>query len=256
MLHKVKTLDGYKLNCIDGEIGEVKEFYFDDHHWTIRYLIADTGNWLTGRKVLISPYAMVSVNAPEQYITLNLTKKQIEDSPSLHSDEPVSRHFEKKYYGYYQWPIYWAGASMWGTSGHYPLIANDSKDENSEELTEVHEDKEKEWDQHLCSTRDVTGYNIQATDGKIGHVTDFIIDDETLAIRYLVINTSNWWSGKKILISPKWISSVSWEDSKVFVGLELEEVKNSPEYTDMSLLNRDYEDKLHNHYNRQGYWND
>jgi len=105
MLSKAKTLTGYKLHSLDGEIGKVKEFYFDDHHWTIRYLVADTGNWLTGRQVLISPYALVAVSQEEQHIVINLTKKQIEDSPSLNSDRPVSRRFEEAYYGYYGWPM-------------------------------------------------------------------------------------------------------------------------------------------------------
>ncbi len=115
MLNEAKTLTGYTLHGIDGEIGKVKEFYFDDRHWTIRYLVADTGNWLTGRQVLISPHALGSVNREEQQITVNLTKDQIEDSPSLNSDKPVSRQFEDDYHAYYGWPIYW-GDAMWGLS--------------------------------------------------------------------------------------------------------------------------------------------
>ena len=122
MLNKAKTLKGYKLDSLDGEIGKVKEFYFDDRHWTIRYLVADTGNWLTGRQVLISPYALVAVIKEEQHIAVDLTKKQIEDSPSLNSDKPVSRQFEEAYYGYYGWPMYWAGPYMWGD---YPYIVRD-----------------------------------------------------------------------------------------------------------------------------------
>ena len=114
MLVKAKTFNGYKLDSLDGEIGKVKEFFFDDHHWTIRYLVADTGNWLTGRQVLISPYSLVAVNKEEQSIKVDLTQKQIEDSPSLSSDKPVSRQFEEEYYGYYEVPIYWGGPYMWG----------------------------------------------------------------------------------------------------------------------------------------------
>lgn len=106
MLNNVKTLNGYKLHSLDGEIGKVKEFYYDDKHWAIRYLVADTGNWLKDRQVLISPYALVSVNKEEQSIAVNLTKKQIEESPSLNSDKPVSRQFEEEYYGHYGWPMY------------------------------------------------------------------------------------------------------------------------------------------------------
>ena len=249
MLSKAKTLKGYKLDSLDGEIGKVKEFYFDDRHWTIRYLVADTGDWLTGRQVLVSPYALGAVNNESRCITVDLTKKQIEGSPSLDSAKPVSRQFEDAYYGYYGWPLYWNGPYMWG-SYSYPFIMRDR--EKWGESTQ----NEKTWDPHLRSTHDVSGHHIQAADGEIGHVDDFIIDDETWAIRYLIIDTRNWWPGKKVLVSPKWIERVSWSESKVFVNLPRETIKKSPEYTEESLLTRDYETGLHRHYNRKGYWVD
>jgi sporulation protein YlmC with PRC-barrel domain len=247
MLIKAKTLKGYKLNGLDGEVGKVKEFYFDDQHWAIRYLVADTGNWLTGSQVLISPYALVAVNKEAEHINIDLTKKQIEDSPSLDSDKPVSRQFELDYYGYYGYPMYWGGSYMWGA---YPYIVHDrDKWRGSTQ-------NGKAWDPHLRSTYNVSDYQIQTKDGDIGHVEDFIIDDETWAIRYLIIDTKNWWPGKKVLVSPKWIERVSWSESKVFVNLTRENIKQSPEYTEESMLTRDYETKLHRHYNRQGYWFD
>ena len=246
MLNKAKTIKGYKLHSLDGDIGKVKEFYFDDHHWTIRYLVADTGNWLIDRLVLISPYALLAVSKEAHHITIDLTKQQIEDSPSVDSDKPVSRQFEEAYYGYYEWPMYWDGPYMWGS---YPYIVRDR-----EKWSEFTQREKASWDPHLRSTQDVSGHHIQASDGEIGHVEDFIIDDETWAIRYLVIDTQNWWPGKKVLISPLWIERVSWDELKVFVNLPREIIKQSPEYTDESLLTRDYETGLHRHYNRQGYW--
>ena len=247
MLNKSKTLEGHKLGSLDGAIGKVKEFYFDDRHWTIRYLVADTGSWLAGRQVLISPYALVAVIGEEQHIAINLTKKQIENSPSLNSDKPVSRQFENEYNGYYGWPTYWGGSGMWGA---YPYIVRDRGQWKKPDQDE------KGWDAHLRSTREVRGYNVQAKDGDIGHVEDFIIEDETWAIRYLIINTHNWWPGKKVLISPQWIERVSWGEKKVFVNLSRETIKHSPEYSDESLLTRDYETGLHRHYKRQTYWVD
>ena len=245
MLRKAKTLKGYTLDSLDGEIGKAKEFYFDDQHWTVRYLVAETGNWLMGRKVLLSPYALVAVIKEEKKITVNLTKKQIEDSPSLDSDKPVSRQFEEAYYGYYGWPMYWDGDFMWGS---YPNIVRDR-----EELMKAAQNK-KAWDPHLRSTHAVGGYHIQATDGEIGHVEDFVIDDETWAIRYLIIDTQNWWPGKKVLVSPQWIDNVSWNEAKVFVSLTRDMIRQAPEYTDWSLLTRSFEVDLHKHYDRQGYW--
>jgi len=245
MLSNAKTLKNYKLDSLNGEIGEVKEFYFDDQHWTIRYLVAETGNWLTERQVLISPYALVEVNKEKEVITINLTKAQIEDSPSLESDKPVSQQFEEDYYGYYGWPMYTVGPDIWGFS---PDIVRDP------EIWNLSSHAERSWDPHLRSTDEVRGYHIQASDSDIGHVVDFLIDDKTWAIRYLVIDTQNWWPGKKVLISPQWIERVSWSDSKVFINLPSEAIKQAPEYTEKLMLARDYEITLHVHYKRTGYW--
>ena len=245
MLCKAKILKGYTLDSRDGEIGKVAEFYFDDRHWTVRYLVADTGNWLPGRQVLISPHALVAVLKEEQQIVVDLTKEQIERSPSLDSDKPVSRQYEEAYYGYYGWPMYWDDSYMWGS---YPYIVRDR-----EALLEAAQNK-KAWDPHLCSTRAVSGYHVQADDGEIGHIEDFIIDDDTWAIRYLVIDTQNGWLSKKVLVSPQWIERVSWPEAKVSVSLSRETIQESPEYTDWSMLTREFEIDLHRYYNRQGYW--
>ncbi len=242
MLNTAETLKGYKIHGLDGEIGSVKEFYFDDRFWTIRYLIADTGNWLMNNQVLISPHAMGVINKEEKYIMINLTKKQIENCPPLEKDKPVSRQFEESYYGYYGYPVYWGGIYMWGA---YPNLIH-------EHLMRVQ--SEKTWDANLRSTQEVKGYNIQAIDGVIGHVDDFIIDDENLTIRYFQIDTNNWWSGKKVLVCPQWIDSIDYNESKVIFKLHRKTIKQSPEYSKELLLSREYENALYQHYNRKGYW--
>ena len=136
---------------------------------------------------------------------------------------------------------------MWGGYPYYPYIVSDR-----EKLAKYV--GEKPWDPHLRSTHAVTGYHIHAKDGDIGHVEDFVIDDETWAIRYLVIDTKNWWPGKSVLVSPSWIQRVSWDESKVFVNLTRESIKRSPEYSEETLLTRDYETGLHSHYQYPGYW--
>ena len=193
MLNTAKLLKGYTLQSRDGEIGSVKEFYFDDRHWTVRYLVVETGGWLTGRRVLISPYALAGMSKFDQSITVDLTRKQIEDSPSIESHKPVSRQFEEEYLGYYGWPMYWSGPYSWGA---YPYVSRNSTEwKNSGRAGRA-------WDYHLRSTKDVTGHHIQASDGEVGHVQDFIIDDKNWAIRYLIVDTQNWWPGRKVLISP------------------------------------------------------
>jgi len=236
MLIKAKTLKSYKLHCLDGEIGKIDGFYFDNRHLTIRYLVVDTGNWLTGRQVLISPYALTDVNKEEQYIMINLTKKQIEDSPPLDSNTAISRQYENEYHGYYGWPMYWIGQYTWG---YYPNIVR-----NPNDWSEYIPDK-KVQKSHLRSTNEVSTYEILAEDGKIGHIEDFIIDDEMWTIRYLVIDTRNWWPGQKVMVSSKWIKRISWNKSEVLLNLLREAIKKSPEYTDETLLTKDYEAKLH-----------
>jgi sporulation protein YlmC with PRC-barrel domain len=245
MLHKANHLKGYKLHSINGEIGKVKEFYFDDHHWAVRYLVADTGGWLSDHQVLISPYAIHAINEPQKNIALYLSNQQIEGCPSLESDQPVSKHYEAAYYGYYGWPMYFDGPYLWGQS---PILLRGAA------LSDGKNPGGKAWDPSLRSMRDVTGHAIHATDGEIGHVEDFIIDDETWAIRYLIVSTQNVLPGKKALISPHWIERVSWEDSAVFTSLSRDEIKRSPTYEEMLLVTREYEAGLHRYYGRKGYW--
>lgn len=246
MLRHAKEFKHFKLRARDGDIGKASEFYFDDKYWTVRYLVADTGGWLSDRQVLISPYALNPADACEQVLPVDLTKKQIEESPSLDCDQPVSQQYEMQYYDYHEWPYYGYGPNLWGASPY--IIRNPEAWKDTARC-------EESWNPHLRSTDEVTGHHIQALDGGIGHVEDFIIDDETWTIRYLVVDTKNWWAGKHVLISPQWIERVSWEESKVFVNLSCDSIKRSPEYTS-EYFNRDYETELYQHYDRQGYWAD
>jgi hypothetical protein len=212
MLQNIKELFGEKLAASDGDIGHVKDFFFDDKTWAIRYLVADTGSWLTGRLVLLSPHALGELDLVENTLQVKLHKKQIENSPSIESHRPVSRQYEEDYYRYYGWPVYWQGGGIWGM-GSYPII----KPPPSENLH--HRGHNQQDDIHLRSIKAVTGYHIQATDGAIGVVSSFLVDDKSWAIHELVVETSHWYSGKEILISPGKIERISYEDSKVFVNL-------------------------------------
>jgi len=188
MLSQVKTLKGYSIQDADGEmIGTVKAFYFDDRHWTIRYLVADTGTWLSRRQVLVSPYALVAINHDHQEISTDLTRKQIEKSPFLDSRKPVSRQFEDDYYGYFGWPAYWIGQYPWGAN-HY--IERD-RGKWAQFIPGV-----KAWDRHLRRTHELIGYQVTALDGDFGRIEDFMVDDETWSIRYLIVDAGNGWPGK------------------------------------------------------------
>ncbi|HLN54504.1 MAG TPA: PRC-barrel domain-containing protein [Bacteroidales bacterium] len=245
MLSSAKEIRKFELNGLDEEVGGIKEFYFDDKFWTIRYLVASTGSWLNKRQVLISPYFIGNIDHELEFINVNLTKKEIEGSPSIDTDKPVSRQFEESYYSYYGAPVYWGGPSVWGP---VPSIVHDRN------MWRDIKPRENTWDPNLRSSKDVTGHTIQAKDDKIGHVDDFIIDEESWTIRYLVIDTKDWLPGKKVLISPEWIDRISWNDSKVFVNLTTDSIKNAPEFDEDEVVSREYESRLYNHYKRQGYW--
>jgi hypothetical protein len=126
MLRSIKQLYGHLLGAADGEIGRVKNFYFDEHNWTVRYLVADTGIWLPGRQVLLSPHALSGAHLAGKTVRLNLTRKQIEDSPAIEWYQPVSRQFEEAYYRYYGWPSYWQDDGLWGMS-RFPFSKRTTK---------------------------------------------------------------------------------------------------------------------------------
>jgi len=243
MIIAFKKLQGFILHSRDGDLGTARDLYFDDRHWAVRYLVAETGSWLSSRQVLISPYALGEVMQGTQRIAVDLTKEQIERSPPLGSQVPVSMQFERDYHGYYGWHVYWGTPLLWGD--YSDIVRNKEK-----HVPVPHEDRK--WDHHLRSTCVVRGYHLQATNGEIGHVEDFLIDDETWAIRYLVINTGNWWTGKNILVSPTWIQRVSWSESKLFMEISREEVRKSPQYFGERPLTKEDEIALHLHYRRQG----
>jgi len=221
-LQSTKELCGNKLAALDGDIGHIRDFYFDDEIWVIRYLVADTGSWLMGRLVLLSPHAFGTLDQHEKTLHVKLRKMQIQDSPSIELHKPVSRQFETEYYGYYGWPTYWEGDAMWGLGG-YPAALPPSKEE-----VEVRRQYRHREDKHLRSSQAVTGYHIEATDGTIGHVSGFLVDDRSWEIRELVVEAGHWYAGKRILIAASKVKRISYEDSKVFVDLSKADIQQTP----------------------------
>jgi len=217
MLRSIKQLYGDKLGAVDGEIGHVKDFYFDDQNWAIRYLIADTGSWLPGRQVLLSPYSVLHIDRGEKTLRVNLTRKQIEESPSIESHKTVSRQYEEVYYRYYGWPYYWQGSGLWGMSG-FPILDLPAEPLPNEPAAASGPHPERA-DAHLRSTQAVAGYHLQASDGMLGHVCDFMIDAQSWAIGQLVIKIGHRFSGKEVQIPTKTVDRISYEESTVFVNL-------------------------------------
>jgi len=226
MYRSIKQLSGVRLGATDGDIGHVKDFYFDDQDWAVRYLVADTGDWLPRRQVLISPRSLLRLDPAGKVLRVNLTRKQIEDSPSIDLHKPVSRQYEEEYHRYHGWPFYWQGDALWGMSG-FPILELPAEPLPGPSTTAAGPLPEKA-EAHLRSTRAVGGYHLRASDRMIGHVCDFMLDTRSWAIRELVIKTGHRLSGKEVLIPANAVDRISYDDSTVFVNLAGDAVEQSP----------------------------
>lgn len=251
MLMNSKHLNGLVVRATDGEIGTVDQFLFDDETWAVRYLTVDASGWLGGRRVLISPISIVGADWQAKRLDVSLTKKQVENSPDIDTHKPVSRQHEIAFSGYYGYPFYWGGSDLWGSMPYPSGLAA-----RTAPLSNLVADRAGivPSDLHLRNSQEVMGYHMEATDGEIGHLDGFVLDDESWAIRYVEVATRNWWPGKKVLVSPAWIARVSWPASKVYVGLTRDAIQNGPEYTESMPITREYENKLYFHYGRPPYW--
>lgn len=251
MMMSTASLKGLTIRASDGELGTVEQAYFDDETWAVRYLVVSTGSWLDERQVLISPLSIVNADWQAGRLDVTLTKKQVENSPNVHTHEPVSRQHEAAILGYYGYPYYWEGPYLWGP-GFYPVGLSLPVDATPAQIAE--RVKRESIDSHLRSTTAITGYHLEASDGEIGHVSAFLIDDEAWAIRYVEVATQNWWPGKHVLLAPDWVERVSWMESKVYVGVTRDAIQKCPAYTEGMPVTREYENSLYFHYGRPPYW--
>jgi uncharacterized protein YwbE len=219
MLHSIHHRYGEKLRALDGEIGHVRDFYFDDQNWAVRYLVADTGRWLIGRLVLLSPHALGQLVPNEKGLLVNLTRQQIEDSPSIEEHKPVYRQHEEEYHRHYGFPYYAQRSPLWGLSG-YPVLVPPPRPADVER---------KRIDSHLRSTRHVKGYKVEANDGALGEVEDFLIDGKSWMIRKIIIESGHWYSSEKLTIPAEKVSRISYDDSTVYLEAARSEIIKAAE---------------------------
>jgi hypothetical protein len=262
MLRSIKDLEHYAIGATDGDIGHVKDFYFDDDSWVVRYLVVDTGSWLSGRQVLISPISIREPNWIARTLPAAITKEQVRNSPDIDTHVPVSRQHESLYLQYYGYGNYWGGASMWGmgmvpyamSPGDVGFGTGGPETEREEAAyRKAEQERRRNDDPHLRSCNEVVGYHLHASDGEIGHVAGFLVDEQTWAIRYMVVDTSNWWLGHKVLIAPPWVTDVNWADGTVSVDLTREAVKSAPPYVPGDEWSRERDIRLYEHYGRTWY---
>jgi len=247
-MHRVSELRGLTIAATDGDIGTLDDLYFDSKTWRVRYLVVDTGTWLSGRRVSVAPHVAHPPNVGAKRLPVSLTRAQVEGSPDVSTTPPVSRQQEIAWHAYYGYPLYWTTPDLLGAQ---PLLAApDPRAALAEEELAARESGEP----NLQSAQEVRGFYIGAADGEIGHVADFLVEVEPWTIRYLIVDTSNWWAGKQVLVAPGWITDVSWNDSRVYTTLTREAIKSSPEYDPTAPVQRDYESRLYGHYRRPNYW--
>jgi sporulation protein YlmC with PRC-barrel domain len=248
MLRRVTHLLGWKVTTAEGDVGSLDDLSFDDESWTVRYVVVDVGSWLQRRSVLLSPLSIERFDPAAERLVTRLTKSAIERSPDIDTARPVSRQHESDlllYYGYAM-PYYWEGPYRWG--GTAAPMAEAMRAAPPDQRNPIDDNP------HLRSVRAVRGYGIRATDGDLGHVEDFLVDEESWAIRYLIVDPRNWWPGAHVLMAVDWITDVDWRDSVVAVKVTREAVRNAPEFRPAEPLDRDYESRLHGHYGAIPYW--
>ena len=245
MLWSLNHLRHYRIRATDGSLGAVEDIFFDDAAWTVRYLVVDTA-WLFGRRVLLPPDVLEHPDAVAREFPVALNKEQVKNSPDIDADQPVSRQQEIDLYGYYGWAPYWG---VWAAA---PLPPDGVVPPAT--APPAGESERQRGDPHLRSGREVIGYHLRATDDSVGHVADLLIDEAGWIIRYLVVDTGGWLPGRKVLLAPNWVRAISWAGRDVVVALSRAEIESSPEYDPAEDVARDYEDRLHRHYGRTGYW--
>ncbi|WP_420475350.1 PRC-barrel domain-containing protein [Noviherbaspirillum sp. ST9] len=230
MLHSANALRGFAIAATDGELGSVRDVYFDDAEWVIRYLVVNTGGWPNGYDVLLSPMSVLAEEWDRRALRVNLTMQQIRNSPSIDTAKPVERQHEEEFNTYYGFPYYWAGPHR--GSAVYPGVIEKKPLEPSDVLAirKRLEEERAHSDPHLRSCSEVVGYHIHATDKQIGHVEDFLFDRVDWSIQLMAVDTRKWLLGKHVLVSPHQIERVSWEDRTVFVNVSKDQIEHSPEY--------------------------
>jgi hypothetical protein len=248
MLVGINELHGYVIRASDGEIGKVDEFYFDDASWRVRYLVADTGNWLTGRRVLLPAAALGPPSRESHCLTVTLTCKQVQDSPDINTEQPITRRQDEELRRYFGWAYSWAGDPLLGdpTFSSTPIAMSTAM--------ALEESPEPHGDPHLESAKDVIGYHIQAVDSEIGHVEDFLVDDRDWVLRYIVVGTRNLPAGKKVLMAPQWVDKIEWTEAKMYVGLTRDRIRDAPSFDPAAPMTRDYESQLYDYYGQPKYW--
>jgi hypothetical protein len=253
MLWSASVINGYSIAASDGRLGAVSDFLFEDDTWQVRWLVVDTGKWLSGRKVLLPPAILGRLDPERREFSVKVTAQQVKDSPGIDTDRPVSRQMETNIYDYYGWSPYWGNGLFTNGYGYVGSPVGGDPFLGSRRPAPPLADPQRDSDDpNLRSAEEVTGYHIHASDGEIGHVTDFLLEDADWSVRYLVVDTKNWWPGKKVLISPRSAREIEWRKKLVNLDVDRQKIKDSPAYDASTIVDRAYDEHFHDHYGYGG----
>ena len=252
MLLAGSALKGYAIEANDGRLGAVSDLLFDDTTWKVRWLVVDTGTWLTGRKVLIHPSSIARIDYEHQELPVHLTRAQVKDSPDIAQDAPVSRQMQDNLYDYYDWDPLWGGGNYFG--GYPGLIGEPLAMPVYQQDTELLERPGlDDGDPHLRSIAEVIGYHVHASDGRIGHVLNVLMDDTHWGILYFIVDTKDWWFGQHVLVSPFAVKEIRWMEHEIRTNLTRDQVKASPPWDPAAVIDQAYAQHLHGYYGWPSY---
>lgn len=236
MLRSVREMTGYTVRATDGEMGRVTDFYFDDDHWTVRYLVVNTGDATAGSPtsrgaVLVSPMAVTNPDFDSKRFDLSLTREQVLNGPGTDSDQPVSREWEERYSAYYRLAPYWGGPLLWGgfataveaaaaPLAGFPLVPNNLPPPQGS----------PSGDNHLRSAHEVIGYAVQASDASGGSVEDLLVDDRSWKVHHIVVDTTSFWPGGEVLVPAELVTEVEWAGHQISFDLTREEIKRRADF--------------------------
>jgi len=249
MLWNASAMCGYDIEASDGRLGTVSDLLFDDASWIIRWLVVDTGDWLPGRKVLLPISALGLPDCALRSFPIKLTMQQVKESPETGADQPVSRQTEISVYSHFELEPYWASSPLpLSNSIATPLVAPLYLFGSNPQDVQYLDAQPNNGDPHLRSIAAVTGLHVEAVDGEIGHVEDLLIDDVSWTIRFIKVDTKNWWPGEQVLISPRSVKTIDWPQKRVRLDVTGQKVKESPSYNPLSTVDGAYEEKFLTYY--------
>ncbi len=239
MLYTLNDLEQYTVNAADGYVGKIKDFYFDDRTWKLRYLVVETGIWLKNRKVLLPASAVKLVNKDDKQLSLDMSMYHVKNGPSIERDLSLKPQSEIDYLSYYGYSFYRGATEAHG-------FDKDAEAKLAEIFASVDAVRRTYGDRHLRSCKEMINYDIEGSDSQVGYLQSMLFDEKDWSVRYLMLNTSNWWLGHQVLLEPQSIRDVSWGDARIYVNMLRQEIQSTPIF-DADTLNSLDEGAAHLH---------